>query len=236
MTETFVSSRSVCTVNCKTVVFFIAGVLTYRNNFEAAASEVAHKYPDAKIVMHFPYGMADGKTRSSYISLLAKQISQAGYDMAWERSRRVLNTSHVILEHAEGADQVILIGHSAGGVVAYRAGLYLEDNYGIRHTRIFAVGSPKFYLKDIPYNDRFTYITGQNLDRITRIGRWRKPGSRIYKGKPGREVQMDFNPAHQGWRFHASYFLDSAWTDANQIFRTNSKDLIRTIHALFPGR
>lgn len=235
MEMTYISSHSTCTSKCSTVVVFLAGILTYRNNFEAAAGEMAKKYQHVKIVVHFPYGMADGKSRSSYYSLLTRQLVQAGYDLARERSSRVIHAARIIHEHAEDADQLILIGHSAGGVIAYRAGLHLEEHYGNKNTQVITVGCPKFYLKDIPYNDRFTYITGQNPDRITTIGRWRKPGSRLYTGKPGREVKMDFNPAHQGWRFHASYFLNSAWSDANEIFHNNSEDLIRKIYELHPG-
>jgi hypothetical protein len=236
MTETFVSSNSACTTQCRTVVFFFAGVLTYRNNFEAAASEIAKSYQQAKIVMIFPYGMANGTKGSSTLRLLARQLTQVGYDLARDQSRRVTKAAQIILQHASDADRLILIGHSAGGVIAYRAGLYLEDKHDIQHVQVFAVGCPKFYVKDIPYNERFTYITGQNPDRITQIGSWRKPGSRLYRGKPGREIQMDFNPDHQGWRFHASYFLNSTWTDSNQAFRTNSEELISQIHNICPDR
>lgn len=235
MMPTFISSNSTCTINCRTVVFFFAGILTYRNNFEAAAREIALRYPNAKIVMLFPYGMANGIKGSSLIRLLTRQLSQAGFDLTRDQSRRVTSASQIIREHAEGAKHLIFIGHSAGGVVAYRTGLFLEEKYGLGQVQIFAIGCPRFYLKDIPYNNRFTYITGQNPDRITRIGSWRKPGSRLYRGKPGREIQMDFNPVHQGWRFHASYFLESAWTDSNQVFHTNSEDLISKIHELYPG-
>lgn len=235
MIEMFVSSNSTCTISCRTVVFFFAGVLTYRNNFEAAAREIAKRYRNAKIVMIFPYGMANGAARSTLIRLLARQLTQIGYDLTRDQSRRVTNASDIIREHAAGADHLILIGHSAGGVIAYRTGLYLEEKYRFQRAQVFAVGSPKFYLKDIPYNDRFTYITGQNPDRITQIGSWRKPGSKLYRGRPGHEIQMKFNPLHLGWRFHASYFLESVWTDSNQIFHTNSEDLVSKIHELYPG-
>ncbi|SMF85169.1 hypothetical protein SAMN05661091_2902 [Paenibacillus uliginis N3/975] len=235
MIKIFLSSNSTCTIKCRTVVFFFAGVLTYRNNFEAAASEIAQKYQNVKIVMIFPYGVANGTTGSSLIGLLARQLTQVGYDLARNQSRRVTIASQIIREHAVDADHLILIGHSAGGVIAYRAGLYLEEKYGFQRAQVFAVGCPKFYLKDIPYNDRFTYITGQNPDRITQIGSWSKLGSKVYRGKPGREIQMEFNPDHLGWRFHASYFLKSVWTDSNQVFRTNSEDLVSKIHELYPG-
>ncbi len=222
-------------MHCRTVVYFFAGVLTYRNNFEAAASEIAKRYRNAKIVMIFPYGIANGTTRTSLIRLLSRQLTQVGYDLTREQSRRVTIASGIIREHVADADHIICIGHSAGGVIAYRAGLYLEKKYGLKGVQIFAVGSPKFHLKDIPFNERFTYITGQNPDRITQIGRWRKPGSRVYQGRPGREIQLEFNPAHVGWQFHASYFLKSAWTDSNQVFHTNSEDLVSKIHELYPG-
>lgn len=232
MIETFVSSNSTCTTKCRTVVFFFAGVLTYRNNFEDAASEIAKRYRNVKIVMIFPYGLANGTSGSSLIPLLAMQLTKIGYDLTHAQSKRVTNVSQIIREHTAVSDQVILIGHSAGGVVAYRTGLNLEENYGYEHIQVFAVGCPKFHLRDIAYNERFTYITGQNPDRITHIGSWRKLGSRVYRGKPGREIQMEFNPAHQGWQFHASYFLKSVWTDSNQVFRTNSESLVSTIHEL----
>lgn len=233
MIETYVSSHSTCTSKCRTVVCFLAGVLTYLNNFEDAASEIAKRYQDVKVVMIFPFGIANGATGSSLIPLLARQITQVGYDLTRAQSKRVTNVSQIIREHASVSDHVILIGHSAGGVIAYRAGLDLEEKNGFQHIQVFAVGCPKFHLKDIAYNNRFTYITGQNPDKITRIGSWRKPGSKIYRGRPGREIQMEFNPAHQGWQFHASYFLKSAWTDSNQVFRTNSENLVSTIYELY---
>ncbi|WP_136605395.1 alpha/beta hydrolase [Paenibacillus dokdonensis] len=235
MTETFVSPKSTCTIKCRTVVYFFAGVLTYRNNFDAAASEIAKRYQNAKIVMIFPYGTANGTSGSSLIRLLARQLTQVSYDLSRDQSRRVTNASQIIREHAENADHLIFIGHSAGGVIAYRAGHYLEEKHGFKRVQVFAVGCPKFHLKDIPYNDRFTYITGQNSDRITQIGSWRKPGSRVYRGRPGREIQMEFNPVHLGWRFHDSYFLKSVWTDSNQVFHTNSEDLVSKIYELYPG-
>ncbi|AOZ90903.1 hypothetical protein [Paenibacillus crassostreae] len=235
MIETYVSSNSTCTIKCRTVVCFLAGVLTYRNNFEDAASEIAKRYRNVKVVMIFPYGMANGTTGSSLMPLLARQLTQVGYDLAHAQSKRVTNVAQILREHAVVSDQVILIGHSAGGVIAYRTGLDLEEKYGFQHIQVFAVGCPKFHLTDIPYNDRFTYITGQNPDRITQIGSWRKPGSRVYRGRPGCEIQMEFNPAHQGWQFHASYFLKSAWTDSNQLFHTNSENLVSKIHELYPG-
>ncbi|MEF3354123.1 alpha/beta hydrolase [Paenibacillus sp. GYB006] len=232
MIETFVSSNSTCTKNCRTLVCFFAGVLTYRNNFEAAASEIAKRYQNVKILTIFPYGTANGKTRFSFIRLLAKQLTKVSYDLSNDQSKRVTSLSQIISKHAETSDHVILIGHSAGGVIAYRTGLLLVEKYGFQQLQVFAVGCPKFHLRDIPYNNRFTYITGQNRDRITQIGKWRKPGSRIYIGRPGREIQMEFNPAHQGWKFHASYFLKSDWTDSNQVFRSNSEKLVSKIQEL----
>lgn len=234
MIKAFVSTNSTCTANCRTVVCFIAGVITYQNNFEAAAREIAERYRDAKILVIFPYGLANGKEGASLIGLLSKQLVQAGYDLAWQQSRRVISTAEMIREQAVGAKQLILIGHSAGGVIAYRTGLYLEQEYEVQGVQVFTVGCPKFYLKDIPFNDRFTYITGQNRDRITQIGAWRKPGSKVYRGRPGRELHMEFNPIHQGWRFHASYFLKSSWTDSNQVLKNNSEALISKIHEIYP--
>jgi len=53
--------------------------------------------------------------------------------------------SQIILEHAEVSDHLILIGHSAGGVIPYRIGLYLEEKYGYQQVQVFAVGCPKFH-------------------------------------------------------------------------------------------
>ncbi len=235
MIEAFTSSQSTCTNHCRTVVCFFAGILTYRNNFETAASEIAHRFHDAKIVTIFPYGMAAGTNRSALNRLLARQLPEVGYDLTHGQSRRVKTASEIIREEGALAEQIILIGHSAGGVVAYRSGLYLEEKYGLKHIQVFAVGCPKFHLKAIPFNKRFTYITGQKPDKITRIGSWRRPGSRVYLGKPGREIQMEFNPGYQGWQYHASYFLNSVWSDPNQVFHANVKDLISKIHELSPG-
>lgn len=234
-TELFISPHSTCNLHCTTVVCFFAGVLTYQNNFEDAACEISKKYPNVKILIIFPYGSANGKAGSSLFRLLTRQLTYVGYDLVRDQSSRVRDASQIIREHAGTSDQLILIGHSAGGVIAYRTGLNLEQKYGFHRVQVFAVGSPKFYLKNIPYNGRFTYITGQNPDRITRIGSWRIPGSRMFKGRPGREIQVEFNPDHQGWRFHTAYFLKSAWTDSNQEFHANAEDLVSKIHELYPG-
>ncbi|MBP1999959.1 hypothetical protein J2Z69_000978 [Paenibacillus shirakamiensis] len=236
MIETFISPHSTCTTHCRTVVFFFGGVLTYRNNFEDAACEIAKKYEQVKIVMIFPYGTANQVEGASLIPLLSRQLTEVTYDMARASSTRVQKISQIIRDQAIDAEHILLIGHSAGGVIAYRTGLYLEKYEGFNHTQVFAVGSPKFYLKDIPFNNRFTYITGQNPDKITRIGSWRIPGSKIYSGTPGHEIQMNFNPDHRGRMFHATYFLKSAWTDANEVFHTNAEDLISKIHELYPGK
>ncbi|WP_054955163.1 thioesterase domain-containing protein [Paenibacillus dakarensis] len=235
MFVTLISSNSTCNADCRTVIFFFAGVLTYRNNFEDAARELALKYRNAKIVAIFPYGTANGLEGRSLMRLLVRQLAQAGYDLSHDRSKRVIEASQIIRDHAESAKLLILIGHSAGGVIAYRTALYLEESFGLRCTQVFAVGSPKFHLKDIPFNERFTYITGQNPDRVTHIGRWRKRGSKVYRGKPGREIQLEFNPDHQKWRFHASYFLKSSWNDSNKILHTNSEDLMAKIYEIVPG-
>ncbi|NMO98043.1 alpha/beta hydrolase [Paenibacillus lemnae] len=227
--EAYLSSHSTCEESCHTTICFIAGVVTYRNNFEAAAREMSKQFPKVKILTIFPYGTANGTNRSSFLRLLGSQLTQAGYDINLSQSKRVRVVSELIRKHSPTGNRLILIGHSAGGVIAYRSGLLLEEKYKLSPAQIFAVGSPKFPLKDIPFNQRFTYITGQSLDRITRIGRWGIPGSRVYRGKPGREIQMNFNPANQGWRFHASYFLDSGWQDADQDFHANARDLVSKI-------
>lgn len=234
MIETFVSSHSTCTDKCRTVVCFLAGILTYRNNFEAAAYEVVQRYPDAKVVVIFPYGMASGTSRSAQRRLLTRQLPQVGYDLIHGPSRRVRLVSDIIYEHGASADQILLIGHSAGGVVAYRTGLILEEKFGLKQVQVFAVGSPKFHLKDIPFNKRFTYISGRNLDKVTRIGSWDRPGSRVYSGQPGQDIRLDFNPGHSGWQYHASYFLKSAWKDQNDVLHSNVGDLISKIHELCP--
>ncbi|WP_435920793.1 hypothetical protein [Paenibacillus sp. DYY-L-2] len=83
MIEAFVSSNSTCMNNYQTLVCFIAGVLTYRNNFEDAAKEIAKRYyPPVKVMMIFPYGMADGTNKYSLTRLLARQLVEAGYDLA----------------------------------------------------------------------------------------------------------------------------------------------------------
>ncbi|MBA9088519.1 hypothetical protein FHR92_005035 [Fontibacillus solani] len=179
----------------------------FRNNFEAAAYEVAQIYPAAKIVVIFPYGMASGTSRFVQQRLLTRQLAQVGHDLIHGPSRRVRLVSEIIREHGESANQLLLIGHSAGGVVAYRSGLVLGERYGMQQVQVFAVGSPKFHLKDIPFNQRFTYISGRNPDRVTRIGSWRRPGSRVYRGQPGRDIQLDFNPGHLGWKYHAMLLI-----------------------------
>lgn len=235
MIDAFVSSHSTCTGTCRTVVCFLAGILTYRNNFEAAAHEVARRYPGVKIVVIFPYGMASDTSRSAHYRRLTRQLAQVGFDLLHGPSRRVRLVSEIIREHAASADQLILIGHSAGGVVAYRSGLLLEEKHGLQQVQVFAVGSPKFHLKDIPFNKRFTYIRGQHHDKVTGIGSWRRPGSRVYRGQPEQDIRMEFNPGHAGWRYHASYFLKSAWEDQHQVLHSNAEDLISTIHELCLG-
>ncbi|WP_438350285.1 hypothetical protein ACP8HI_06400 [Paenibacillus sp. FA6] len=89
---------------------FFAGVLTYRNNFEAAASEIAKRYRNVKFVMIFPYEIANRTTGFSLIRLLARQLTQVGYDLHHDQSKRVTSVSQIIREHVEVSDHLILIG------------------------------------------------------------------------------------------------------------------------------
>ena len=80
-------------------------------------------------------------------------------------------------------------------------------------------------------------MTGLHISRV-RIrtgspGSWRKPGSR--RGRPGREIQLDFNPIIR-MAVSCLLFSKSGWTDSNEAFHTNSVDLISKIHELHPEK
>lgn len=234
--EAYVSSFSTCSsARCRTLVCFFAGILTFRNNFEAAAKEISIKYPEARIVVLFPYGMVHNEQGTAMTRMLLRQLAEVRYDLTHEQSWRITSCLELIREHAVTAENILFIGHSAGGVIAYRLGAWLDELRETAPVHVFAVGSPKFYLKEIAINDRFTYITGQNRDRVTRLGKWNRWGSSKYRGKPAREIQLNFNPAFQDWQFHARYFLNSRWTDGDELLHSNCEDLISKIHEICPS-
>ncbi|EXX88466.1 hypothetical protein BG53_00355 [Paenibacillus darwinianus] len=118
----------------------------------------------------FPYGDHTQKLGRQLLEVRGdlsrlQGAAQFGGRAAAEQIRR-LSAGHPVL----------LIGHSGGGVAAYRAAAILYAKGAIPDFRVIQVGSPKVPICS-EYRDRISYYvavdeTGKLKDPITRLGSW----------------------------------------------------------------
>ncbi|GIP41118.1 hypothetical protein J31TS4_43980 [Paenibacillus sp. J31TS4] len=133
-------------------VFFVAGIGTWQagNMFGRAMEDLCARYRTAGIERVstadlYPYGTMDEVPKEKARSYLYKQVWEVGKDLykRYDRTRGGQAVHRAVAESCpreEGAD-LVLIGHSGGGVAAYNAALLLADD-GYPLPWVVQVGSP----------------------------------------------------------------------------------------------
>lgn len=235
-----VSQYSSCTANCDYVVYMMTGMMSPTGFFDSSAQQVAAQYPRVKIVYGYPYGVIDNLNPVEQGLLFAAQLKEIQVDripvddnIIWKQPNdRVRSTMDAIKANYDGTGKVIVVGHSGGGVMAYKASYFLnKENFWV--SKAFSVGSPKFPLTTDDFNSRYVYIIGQNWDPVTSIGVWQ--GSSGYQGLPGESLTVNLNPANKRMDFHIRYFWHNPkWTDGNGVDHYNDVDLINVIKSKSP--
>jgi pimeloyl-ACP methyl ester carboxylesterase len=146
------SKKEAETMGVSKSVYFLSGIGTWQsgNMFGPAMADIAKRYADAGFhPVHvrdlYPYGTMDGIPRNRLRNFLfsqamkvnrdlfVKHTANAGGRYAYREIRRDLERT--------GDSGIVLIGHSGGGIAAYKAARLLEDD-GIPVENIVLVGSP----------------------------------------------------------------------------------------------
>lgn len=136
----------------KVSVYFIAGISTWAsgNMFGHAMMDIAERYRRAGWdCIHtedlYPYGTMDNIPREAVRKTVYRQMWHVFQDMYQqaEHSPRAAFLNRAVRKHygSAGEGDIVLIGHSGGGIAAYLAARLLrKQGYPIRH--VIQVGSP----------------------------------------------------------------------------------------------
>jgi hypothetical protein len=202
----------------KVALYVLAGVATSPNFmkefvYQLKASYAAVGY-EVQTHILFPYG--------DWSCSLVKQLYEITHDL-FPKPGRNLNrqrgqkVADYIISTYDGG-QVVMVGHSSGGVAAVHAAEILELRL-IPTTRVVQIGSPKCPVSPKHRSStlyiRAVNLNGKSSDPVTRIGSWggwERSGRRIRwnprLAAPDHIVDV---PIVGG---HADYFRDqSAFTD-----------------------
>ncbi|MBC8080924.1 MAG: hypothetical protein H7X86_11305 [Gorillibacterium sp.] len=133
-------------------IYFLSGIGTSQrgNYFGSAMEDIVSRYRAAGIgPIHvqdlYPYGIVDGVAKRDFFRFLAYQAMQVSRDMyvRYRRNEGGLRAFKRLREDydATGSGPIILIGHSGGGVAAYKtAKLLMDRNYPVES--VILVGTP----------------------------------------------------------------------------------------------
>ncbi|MNI27342.1 Thioesterase domain protein [compost metagenome] len=198
-------------VNKKVNLYMLAGVATSDDFLDGVCEELCQRYKNLgwqvnAQILH-PYGNWSRRIR--------KQIFEVHQDMrlskSWKKSssrgRQV--TDAIKASYTDG--QIVLIGHSAGGIVGIHAAVLLHQE-GLEVHKLVEIGAPKSYVPP-QLQDRVLYVytskrNNRATDPITRIGSW-GGWERNSQGLP-RWNNKKFAPSHicpiQLIGKHADYF------------------------------
>jgi hypothetical protein len=161
-------------------VFIVGGLATSPDYFTGLSKEIYHSFAKKGIIIEvttlFPYG--------DWSAAKWKQVYEIRADLRLPhhqivQSRGGVRTKDAII--AQCADinaEVLIIGHSGGGIAGYHAARLLEGQTKINISFIVQVGSPKVKIKQ-EYQHKVGYIRGlgkRMFDPITYYGRWGKIG------------------------------------------------------------
>jgi len=157
-------------------IYLFAGVATGPSMFIACKEELerrlqlADQEQELVIGELFPYGY--------HTENLISQVLHVHRDMMWRQAKSGSGVAAAAdLIRKQSADRpVLLIGHSGGGIAAYRVAAELVEAQAITDCRVVQVGSPKVAI-DIQLRDKVSYLVavneeGRPVDRISRLGTW----------------------------------------------------------------
>jgi len=132
--------------------------------------QLAELEPKPFIGELFPYGY--------HTENLFSQVLHVHRDMMWRQTKfgsGIVAAADQIKRQSEDRP-VLLIGHSGGGIAAYRVATDLVKAQAITDCRVVQVGSPKVAI-DSQLRDKVSYLVavneeGRPVDRISRLGTW----------------------------------------------------------------
>ncbi|NBD23341.1 hypothetical protein [Paenibacillus glycinis] len=155
-------------------IYLLAGIGSTRTIFAECIKELQRRYSESgkssRIRELFPYG---DHTHNFY-----RQLLKVGKDL-YRLSKSVQYGAHAAAEQVRqlsAGRPVLFIGHSGGGVAAYRAAVMLWREGVIPDWRVVQIGSPRQPVH-ADHADKVHYIVavddkGECADFITRIGTW----------------------------------------------------------------
>lgn len=163
-------------------IYFLSGIGTWRegNMFSYAMDDVASRYQlEGFDRIHtldlYPYGSMDNVPPRNRFRKLARQAAKVSRDM-YARYHRNEGGRRAFLEIVEdydriGEGEIILIGHSGGGVAAYNTSQLLSEQ-GYPVDQVILVGSPEQWISK-EWQNRVHSLrkTGRFGDLVTWWGR-----------------------------------------------------------------
>ncbi len=155
-------------------IYLLAGVATRPGFFadcEGQLTELCSMqgWKGSNIHVLYPYG--------DYRRSLVRQILDVRRDLFRSRKRYIGGAAAADeVRTAASGRQVVLIGHSGGGVAAYHAGRMLLEEGVVPDCRIVQIGAPRVRIAD-EHKDKVCYFyavngEGKKIDQVTRLGSW----------------------------------------------------------------
>jgi pimeloyl-ACP methyl ester carboxylesterase len=160
----------------KVIIYALAGIATSPDFMEGLRTELVHRYEregrSAQANLLFPYG--------DWFVSKRTQLREIAIDLIrGEKSRRRSiggrRAADAILSSYEGGE-LVLVGHSGGGVAGVHAAQLLLAEAGINQVRVIQIGSPRCAIPS-SMRDEVRYIvsvdaSGRWTDPVTRVGSW----------------------------------------------------------------
>ncbi|MEO3946146.1 thioesterase domain-containing protein [Gorillibacterium sp. CAU 1737] len=163
-------------------IYFLSGIGTWRSGdlFGGAMKDIAARYASVGIApVHvrdiYPYGWMDDVPLKQFYRFLARQALRVSHDMyvRYTRNRGGHRAFREIRKDYEeaGGGPIVLIGHSGGGVAAYKTAKLLTDR-GYTVEAVIHIGTPTHSIAD-DWQDRVWTLrkAGRIGDGITWWGR-----------------------------------------------------------------
>ncbi|MEB3104090.1 RHS repeat-associated core domain-containing protein, partial [Ferviditalea candida] len=199
-------------------VYFLAGVGTWQSGdmFKAAKEDIIKRYQDMgydkiHVADVYPYGTMEecgcdqDATKQMAYTILQALVVNNDMDTPYKYTVGGNNAFESIKEDYDyfGGGDIVLIGHSGGGIAAYDAAQLLNDA-GYNVSFIVQVGSPKEPIKK-KWRDKVGYIEKKGFfgDGITAWGM-------TYFQRPGYIASVDIVGGHP-------YYFDPNMKDDNGV-------------------